>query len=90
MAATKSTQFLFPNTDEYRAKAEVLGSIVKEREVVIKERIVFELTPGAARDIAHVLLSRATVPYPNASNPATDELLKQLTQCFNVDTLSEV
>lgn len=87
MATTKSTQFLFPNTDEYRAKAEVLGSIVKEREVVIKERIVFELTPGAARDIAHVLFMAQGA---DASNPATDELLKQLTQCFNADTLSEV
>ncbi len=75
MAATKSTQFLFPNTDEYRETAEVLGSVVKEREVVIKERIVFELTPGAARDIAHVLYMAQGA---DATNAATEELLKQL------------
>ena len=87
MAATKSTQFLFPNTDEYRETAEVLGSVVKEREVVIKERIVFELTPGAARDIAHVLFMAKEA---KATNAATNELLNQLLLCFNADSSSEV
>ena len=75
MAAVKSTQFLFPNTDEYRETAQVLGSVVKEREVIVKERIVFELTPGAARDIAHVLYMAQGA---DATNTATEELLKQL------------
>ena len=85
MAATKSTNYLFPNTTDYRETANVLGSVVKERRVEISERFVFELTPKAAKELAHVLfMVRESGGLPETA----DEILDQLVTGFDLEGIS--
>lgn len=85
MAQTRSTNYLFPNTDSYRETANVMGAVVKERRVAITERFVFELTPKAARELAHVLFMAREA---KAITECTDELLDQLVTGFDLEGIS--
>ena len=85
MAQTRSTNYLFPNTDSYRETANVMGAVVKERRVAVTERFVFELTPKAAKELSHVLFM---VREAGGLPETTDELLDQLVTGFDLEGIS--